>query len=192
MKILVVDDDPSARMLLEEILARAGHDVVAVGAGLAAWSMLEREHFPLAVLDRVLPDLDGIELCRRIRARTRAAYTYVILVTAMGGKEPYLHGMAAGADDYFSKPVDADELRARLLVAERVLDLREELAFFRGLLSICAYCKSIRDDAGAWVAIEQYMRLRAPVSFSHGVCPACYERHALPEIARMREMRSDS
>jgi len=189
MKILVVDDDPSTRLALGELLEHAGHEVVTAAGGHAAWAELERAHFPLVLLDRVMPGLDGIELCRRIRARRRARYTYVILVTMVGGKEPYLEGMSAGADDYFSKPFDPDELRARLRVAERMLDLQDELANLRGLLSICAYCKAIRDEQSAWVPVEQYLRERTATTFSHGICPHCYRSEVTPEIARFRADR---
>ncbi|HWN92193.1 MAG TPA: response regulator transcription factor, partial [Verrucomicrobiae bacterium] len=118
MKILMVDDDASARMVLGELLEHAGHEVVTATGGHTAWAALQRDYFPLMLLDRVMPDLDGIELCRRIRARRQTRYTYVILVTMVGGKEPYLEGMNAGADDYFSKPFDPDELMARVRVAE--------------------------------------------------------------------------
>ena len=107
----------------------------------------------------------------------------------VGGKEPYLEGMNAGADDYFSKPFDPDELRARLRVAERVLNLQEELAHLRGLLPICAYCKSIRDEHDAWVPVEQYIQERTPALFSHGICPHCYGSEVRPEIARHRAAR---
>ena len=189
MRILLVDDDPAARMALGELLAHAGHEVVTATGGQAAWAALQDDYFPLMLLDRVMPDLDGIELCRRIRARRQARYTYVILVTMVGGKEPYLEGMNAGADDYFSKPFDPDELRARLRVAERVLDLQEELANLRGLLSICAYCKAIRDEHGGWVPVEQYIQERTPTSFSHGICTHCYGSEVRPEIARHRAAR---
>ena len=189
MKILMVDDDPAARMALEELLEHAGHEVVTATGGHAAWAALQRDYFPLMLLDRVMPDLDGIELCRRIRARRQARYTYVILVTMVGGKEPYLEGMNAGADDYFSKPFDPDELMARLRVAERVLNLQEELAHLRGLLSICAYCKAIRDEHDAWVPVERYIQERTPTSFSHGICPHCYRSEVRPEIARHHAAR---
>ena len=189
MKVLLVDDDPAARMALGELLEHAGHEVVTAAGGQAAWAALQDEYFPLMLLDRVMPDLDGIELCRRIRARRQPRYTYVILVTMVGGKEPYLEGMDAGADDYFSKPFDPDELRARLRVAERVLNLQEELAHLRGLLSICAYCKAIRDEHDAWVPVEQYIQERTPAFFSHGICPHCYGSEVRPEIARHRAAR---
>jgi sigma-B regulation protein RsbU (phosphoserine phosphatase) len=189
VKVLLVDDDPAARTALGELLEHAGHEVVTATGGQAAWAALQDEYFPLMLLDRVMPDLDGIELCRRIRARRQTRYTYVILVTMVGGKEPYLEGMNAGADDYFSKPFDPDELRARLRVAERVLTLQEELAHLRGLLSICAYCKAIRDEDDAWIPIERYIQERTPTSFSHGICPHCYRSEVRPEIARHRAPR---
>jgi DNA-binding response OmpR family regulator len=187
MKILMVDDDPAARMVLGELLEHAGHEVVTASGGHAAWAALQRGYFPLVLLDRLMPDLDGVELCRRIRARRQTKYTYVILVTMVGGKEPYLEGMDAGADDYFSKPFDPDELRARFRVAERVLDLQNELAHFRGLLPVCAYCKAIRDEHGAWVSVERYIQERTPISISHGICPPCYRSEVEPEIARHRD-----
>ncbi len=189
MKILLADDDAAARMALGELLEHAGHEVVTAAGGLAAWAVLQNEYFPLVLLDRVMPDLDGIELCRRIRARRQPRYTYVMLVTMVGGKEPYLEGMNAGADDYFSKPFDPDELRARLQVAERVLNLQEELAHLRGLLSICAYCKAIRDEHDAWVPVERYIQERTPAFFSHGICPRCYGSEVRPELARHRAAR---
>jgi phosphoserine phosphatase RsbU/P len=189
MKLLMVDDDPSIRLALGELLDHAGHDVVTAAGGHEAWAELERTYFPLVLLDRVMPGLDGIELCRRIRARRQPRYTYVILVTMVGGKGPYLEGMDAGADDYFSKPVDPDELKARLRVAERMLDLQDELAKLRGLLAICAYCKSIRDEQSAWVPVEKYIRERSATTFSHGICPHCYNSEVTPEIARIRADR---
>ena len=165
MRILLVDDHAAARMALGELLEHAGHEVVTATGGQAAWAALQDEYFPLMLLDRVMPDLDGIELCRRIRARRQARYTYVILVTKVGGKEPYLEGMNAGADDYFSKPFDPDELRARLRVAERVLDLQEELANLRGLLAICAYCRpSATSTAGGYQSSNTSRSARRPPS----------------------------
>jgi len=189
MRILMVDDDPSIRLALGELLEHAGHEVVTAAGGHEAWAELERAYFPLVLLDRVMPGLDGIELCRRIRARRQPRYTYVILVTMVGGKGPYLEGMDAGADDYFSKPVDPDELRARLRVAERMLHLQDELAKLRGLLAICSYCKSIRDEQSAWVPVEKYIRERSATTFSHGICPHCYNSEVTPEIARLRADR---
>ena len=127
MRVLIAEDDTTSRLILEEILTQLGHDVVTAANGQEAWSIFSREHVPLLISDWMMPDLDGIELRRRIRAENRARYTYIILLTALGGKESYLEAMRAGADDFASKPLDADQLRARLRVAERILGLQREL-----------------------------------------------------------------
>lgn len=127
MRILIAEDDTTSRVILGEILAQLGHDVVTAANGREAWAIFHREHVPLVISDWMMPDLDGIELCRRIRAENRARYTYVILLTALGGKDNYLEAMRAGADDFASKPLDADQLHARLRVAERILGLQREL-----------------------------------------------------------------
>jgi DNA-binding response OmpR family regulator len=94
-----------------------------------------------------MPEVDGPELCRRLRARATDRYSYFLLITATGGKQRYLEGMEAGADDFITKPIDIDELRARLKAAERILGLRKHVQQLEGLLPICAYCKRIRDAA---------------------------------------------
>ena len=126
-EILIAEDDTTSRLILEEIMTQLGHDVVTAANGQEAWAIFSREHVPLVISDWMMPDLDGIELCRRIRAENRERYTYIILLTALGGKENYLEAMRAGADDFASKPLDADQLHARLRVTERILGLQREL-----------------------------------------------------------------
>jgi DNA-binding response OmpR family regulator len=92
-----------------------------------------------------MPDIDGLELCRRLRAPNRKVYTYIILLTSMTGKNRYLEGLEAGADDFLTKPVDKDELAARLKVGERIIGLQKEMRQMQGLLSICMLCKKIRE-----------------------------------------------
>lgn len=127
MRILVVDDDPEARRLLEDALGRLDHEVVLAPGGLAAWEAFQREHFDAVITDWLMSDLDGLELTRQIRAAARWRYTYVLLLSAMVGKGRYLSGMDAGADDIVAKPVDPEELHARLRVAERTLRLQDAL-----------------------------------------------------------------
>ena len=127
MRILVVDDDPKARRLLQDALWRLGHEVVLASGGAAAWEAFQRERVDAVITDWLMPDLDGLDLTRRIRAAARWRYTYVLLLSAMVGKGSYLSGMDAGADDFVAKPVDPEELHARLRVAERTLRLQDAL-----------------------------------------------------------------
>lgn len=127
MNILIAEDDTTSRLVLLATLRKLGHTVTAVNDGrqaLAAWLTGD---FDLLISDLVMPEMDGLELCRRIRAEPRQKYTYVILLTAMSGKGNYLDGMEAGADDFMLKPVDPELLVARLQVASRIMDLHESL-----------------------------------------------------------------
>ena len=92
--------------------------------------------------------------------------------------------MDAGIDDFLAKPVDREELAARLTVAERILGLREELHALEGLLPICSYCKRIRDADGGYGSLERYIEQRSGAEFSHGICPECYEKHVRPQLER--------
>lgn len=127
MRILIAEDDTTSRIILDEILTRLGHEVVAAANGQEAWATFKQDHVSLVISDWMMPDVDGLELCRRIRAENRPKYTYVILLTALEGKESYLEAMEAGADDFATKPLDSDQLHARLRAAERILGLQREL-----------------------------------------------------------------
>lgn len=172
MKILIAEDDTSSRLVLEAILRKAGHDVVVTVDGRHAWDTWQEQCFPVLVSDWRMPAIDGLELCRRIRQMGSPSYTYVILLTAHGGKANYLEAMDAGADDFLGKPVDEDALVARLHVAERILGLREHVKRLEGILSICSYCKKIR-DVSQWRQMEIYVAEHSDAEFSHGICPGC-------------------
>ena len=128
MKILVAEDDRDSRELLTWILQKLGYQVVAAENGKEAWEVFRRGRFRLVISDVLMPELDGLELCRRIRNHQQSKYTYVIIITALIGKKDYLEGMEAGADDFVTKPFDPDELRARLRVAERIISFQEQVA----------------------------------------------------------------
>lgn len=135
MKILIAEDDLVSRRLLEAFLRKWGYAVVAVAKGDDAWALLEADSPPrLAILDWMMPGIEGVEICRRVRERTERPYTYMILLTARGHKQSLLAGLQAGADDYLSKPFDAEELRARLQVGERILKVQDELIAARDAL----------------------------------------------------------
>jgi diguanylate cyclase (GGDEF)-like protein len=139
MKILIADDDLTSRLLLGATLKKLGHEVTVTSDGEEAWDAMNREHFPLLISDWMMPNVDGLELCRLVRAARPTQYTYIVLLTALGGKSSYLDGMDAGADDYITKPFDEDQLVARLRVADRILALHETLrtqAMFDGLTGL--------------------------------------------------------
>lgn len=128
MKILIVDDDPVLRQILHTYLARAGYEVALAEDGRAAWETWQQEHTRLIVTDWMMPMMDGPELIRRIRGASFPGYTYIIMLTAKEGKSDVIFGLEAGADDYLTKPFNAGELRARISIGERILNLESSLS----------------------------------------------------------------
>ncbi|MBW3657277.1 MAG: diguanylate cyclase [Actinobacteria bacterium] len=120
MKVLVVDDDPTTAMILSSAVRNLGHEAVVATDGEEAWERYLEVQPGALLTDRMMPGIDGLELCRRIRATGLRGYTYIILITSLGGREQVLEGMEAGADDYLVKPPDPFDLRVRLIAAERV------------------------------------------------------------------------
>lgn len=191
MKILIADDDSISRRMLQAALAKWGYEVAVTEDGQQAWTALQDAVPPsLAVLDWLMPHMDGVEICRMVRATPNLRSVYLILLTSRIKKDDLISGLEAGADDYITKPFDPDELRARIRVgvrvaklqttlAERVRDLEKALSQvhqLHGLLPICCYCKKIRDDQNYWHQVESYVSQYADVRFSHGVCPECLEK----------------
>ncbi len=128
MRILIAEDDPISRRLLEVTLRKWGYEVVVTKDGAEAWQALQAEGAPtFAILDWMMPHMDGIEVCHRLRQRN-GAYTYIILLTAKGTKEDIATALDAGADDYVNKPFDRRELHSRIKVGVRVLELEQSLA----------------------------------------------------------------
>ena len=128
MKILIADDEALSRHLLEKTLERAGYEVIAVENGKLAFEELCKPEGPrLALLDWVMPELDGPGVCRAVRVRSEQTYVYMVLLTSKGTKEETVLGLESGADDYLTKPFNAEELRARLRVGERILLLEDRL-----------------------------------------------------------------
>src|SRR5258708_5839104 len=123
MRILIVEDDSDAREMLQVLLQLEGHDVDAAANGEEAWKMFQGGGYSVVISDWLMPETNGLELCRRIRAFETSRYCYVILLTALQGKANYLEAMRAGTDDFVTKPYDPDELRARLMAADRIVSL---------------------------------------------------------------------
>jgi two-component system cell cycle response regulator len=127
MKILMAEDDTTSRILYGATLRKLGYSVTAVENGQKAWETWKQGEYPLLISDWMMPDIDGVQLCKMIRAEPSLQYTYIILLTSLDSKGSYLEGMDGGADDFITKPFDEEQLAARLRVAERILALHEKL-----------------------------------------------------------------
>jgi DNA-binding response OmpR family regulator len=197
MQILIAEDSLTSRLALETHLAGWGYDVVSTADGAEAWAALQSAGAPkLAVLDWMMPRLDGPEVCRRVRALPTAEPPYLLLLTARADRDDVVAGLESGADDYLTKPVDAAELRARLQAGRRVVELQASLAArvreleaalarvkqLQRLLPICCYCKKVRCDENYWQQVEAYLGEHADVRFSHGICPECFEAVVRPQL----------
>lgn len=128
MRVLLAEDDPSSLLILQMAVAQFDHDCEIAEDGASAWTLYQNAQFDVVISDWMMPGMDGIELCRRIRALARPAYTYFIFLTALTRKSDVLTGIEAGADDYLSKPLDAEELQIRLSVASRITALHRQMA----------------------------------------------------------------
>jgi phosphoserine phosphatase RsbU/P len=130
MKILIADDDPLTCRMLEALLPRWGYEVVTARDGNEAWQILQTENSPrMAILDWMMPGMEGAEICRRIREIPHSEMIYIILLTSKGRKEDIIEGLDAGADDYITKPFDHGELRVRTQVGKRIIALQSALAY---------------------------------------------------------------
>jgi two-component system cell cycle response regulator len=127
MRIVIAEDDTVSRLVLEAAVTALGHECFTTVDGEDAWQLFQGLDVDVVISDRAMPRMGGIELCRRVRAQDRGAYTYFIFLTALDEKLQILSGMEAGADDYLVKPLDIDELKMRLLVASRVTTLHRQL-----------------------------------------------------------------
>ena len=204
MKILIAEDDLTSRRILEAILAKWNYEVIATSDGLEAWQALQTENAPpIAIIDWMMPGMDGVDFCRKIRQTQTLTSTYIILLTSKAQQEDVVAGLEAGANDYIRKPFEREELRARIRVGERVVELQTALAdrvkmleeaiikikTLQGLLPICSYCKKIRNDQDYWQQIETYVAEHTQAEFTHGICPDCLEKHIKGQIETLQKMK---
>ncbi len=187
MKVLAVEDDNMSMAILRRSLERLGHDVIEARDGEEAWSAWLAEKPRVAVSDWQMPRLDGLSLCRRFRAQQGNEYIYFILLTATGATTANRRAAAeAGVDDFLTKPIDMSKLWMRLRVAERILKYTTQMHRLEEMMPMCSYCKKIRDDQNYWQQIESYINERTGTEISHSVCPDCYQRVVVPELARLK------
>jgi sigma-B regulation protein RsbU (phosphoserine phosphatase) len=204
MKVLIAEDDPVSRRVLEAMLTKWGYEVVATNDGAEAWQVLQQKEAPrLAILDWMMPGIDGIEVCRQLRMVSKGQPVHIILLTTRVDKQDIIEGFRAGADDYVTKPFEPEELRARVQVGARIMQLQSELTErvkeleealsqvkrLQGMLPICSYCKNIRIDKDYWEQIDIYIAEHSEADFTHGICPDCRQKYVEPELAELRRRR---
>ena len=177
MKILIAEDDPVTVQILRFTLLHYGHEVVSATNGAEAWEKFDAEPLRVIVSDWMMPGIDGLDLCRKVRERPKTDYTYFILLTAnRTSPENYEKASAAGVDDFLVKPLDREAIRMRLRVAERILKCTAEIRQLQELIPICSYCHKVRDEHDYWDRVESYIQKETGSRFSHGACPQCYEK----------------
>lgn len=204
MAILIVDDSIDQYALLRSILTKAGHhQILGAESAQAAFSLLNLDEessstdIDLILMDVLMPEIDGVQACRRIKQQTHLRDIPIIMVTAKNDLDNLHQAFSAGAMDYINKPVKSLELLARVASAItlkkemdcrklRELELRRandelqqalrEVKVLRGLIPICASCKKIRNDGGFWQQIEEYIGEHSEAEFSHGICQPCLKK----------------
>src|ERR1700689_3517387 len=170
-RVLIAEDDPVSCHLLKSFLVKWDYDVAVVTDGMAALEILEGDDTPrLAVLDWMMPGMEGVQICQRIRERKDRPYVYVLLLSARSEKRDLLRGLELGADDYLTKPFDAQELRARLHVGQRILNLQDSLLSAQEELQFRATHDTLTGTANRGAALDAIGReharyLREKVSF---------------------------
>lgn len=191
ISILVVDDDKEILFATSRVLKSAGYTVYEAEDGGSCLQMMHEQKPDLALLDVVLPDCSGYEICRQIKTDRELQGIYVVLLSSIKtAPEDQSEGLELGADGYITRPVSNRELLARVRAMERIIKAERErdrlieqlqkalseIKTLKGFLPICASCKKIRDDKGYWTQIEAYIREHTEAEFTHGICPECMKK----------------
>lgn len=189
MKVLAIEDQAVAAVQLMAVLRSLGHEAEHVPSATEALARLQQGHYRVVVCDWRMPGIDGLDFCRMIRERGGDYVYFILISSALVTRENRAAALAAGVDDFLSKPVDPDELGMRLHVAERIIGLTQQVTQLESFLPICGYCKKIRDDQSYWQEMEAYFSQRQGTKFSHGICPSCYERVMVPQLRALNIAR---
>lgn len=191
ISVLIVDDDPEILFATSRVLKSAGYTVYEAGDKDSCLRMVCEQKPDLILLDVVLPNDSGYEVCRQIKTNPEWRGIYVILLSGIKtSSEDQSEGLEQGADGYIARPVTNRELLARVRAMERIIKAERErdqlveqlqralseIKTLKGFLPICASCKRIRDDKGYWTQIEAYIREHTEAEFTHGICPECLKK----------------
>jgi len=211
IKILVTDDDPDVLLLTTQLLRGAGYEILEASTGKECLEAAKAHRPDILLLDVILPDMTGIELCRQLKADGGLQDIFVILVSGIQISSEYqADGLNVGAEGYIIKPISNKELIARVQSMVRIkraedalrdkekeqqkliLQLQDALAeikTLKGFIPICAWCKRIRDDEGYWDQLEAYISKHTDAVFSHGLCPECAEKYRaeIKELSNKRD-----
>lgn len=174
--ILVVDDNSENLRLLCGILEEYDYQTVMAKSGKDAIKFLEKELADLVLLDIMMPDEDGLEVCRLLKNSINLKNIPIIFVTARAESDDVVRGFGAGAVDYITKPFNPSELLARVKTHIELKQAREEIKTLRGIIPLCAGCKNIRLPDGSWQILEEYIKQNTEAELSHGLCPDCIRR----------------
>ncbi len=166
--ILIVDDNPTNLQVLGKLLTEKGYDLSIAQSGQEALSFVNTNQPDLVLLDIMMPEMDGYEVCRRLKRDAATRHIPIIFLTAKIDADEVIKGFELGAADYVTKPFNAAELLARI-------NVHIELNTLRGIIPVCSQCKNIRDDDGLWNQIEEYIESHSKALFSHSLCPPCMD-----------------
>lgn len=167
--ILIVDDKPQNLQFLGKLLSNNGYEVAMAQSGVQALTFVKTESPDLILLDVMMPEMDGYEVCGKLKAGPPTHHIPVIFLTAKSDAQDIVKGFEAGGVDYVTKPFHSAELLARIKT-------HIELKTLRGLLPICSHCKKIRDDKGFWNDVDRYFGTHSHLTFTHGICPTCMDK----------------
>lgn len=191
INILVVDDDPDILLAAVRLLRKAGYHVFEAQNANNCLSILNEEKIDLVLLDVVMPDMDGYEACKKIKAGDNTRQTYVVLLSGMKtSPDDQSEGLEIGADGFIARPVTNRELLARVEAMVRIINAERErdrlieelqkalnqIRTLEGIIPICMHCHKIRNDQEAWDRLEKYIEENSEARFSHSICPECLEK----------------
>ncbi len=191
MKVLCVEDNKTMSYILSALMEKWGYHPLMASNGKEALKHLSGDEPPMLILtDWMMPEMNGLELIKEIRHSDPSPGRYIIILSARTEKNQIVEGLEAGANDYIQKPFDSAELKCRVDIGRRTLELQHTLSAkiaelnlaldtiktLEGLIPICMYCKKIRTDDDYWEQIESYIEKHSDAKFTHGICNDCMKK----------------